>query len=282
MEIDSNKLIPYGRQMIVSVTGTQLLNSDRSFLETVRPGGIILFSENVDRESQLNRLISDIKTAAGQDTFIAVDYEGGMVNRFRKIIGDVPAMGDHQDLVAFGRQSGELLGRFGVDVNFAPVVDLNRGNSRNGLLGRTLGQDANTVIERAAAYLEGLESTGIVGCLKHYPGLGPTTPDSHFDLPVLSEIAQEDEQPFRELARPNRWVMMAHVKIAGYRDISTYSQPLLSRLKSFHSGSLVSDDLGMKALPNVPLHEKIERTLSVGMDYALVRLRCLETGKVWI
>ncbi len=264
--------MPFGEQLIVSVQGPVLMESDRNLLKAVHPLGIILFSENIEGEQQLNTLISDIKNAAGSDTLIAVDFEGGMVNRFRKIIGDVPAMGDHQDLVAFGRESGHMLKRFMVDVNFAPVLDLDRGNTKNGLLGRTLGQDAKTVTKRAGAYLEGLESTGIVGCLKHYPGLGPTTPDSHFDLPVLSEIASEDERPFRELATPNRWIMVAHVKIGGYREISTYSQPLLSRLKSFHSGPIVSDDLGMKALPDVPLHEKVRNTLSAGMDYALVRL----------
>ncbi|NOY23383.1 MAG: glycoside hydrolase family 3 protein [Acidobacteria bacterium] len=276
MEIDAKKLIPFGEQLIVSVNGPKLTEADRHLLATVRPGGIILFSENIDGEGQLGKLISDIKGAAGPETVIAVDFEGGMVNRFRRIIGiigDVAAMSDHEDLAEFGRESGHMLKRFGVDVNFAPVVDIDRGNRRNGLFGRTLGQDATTVIECASAYLEGLESSGVTGCLKHYPGLGPTTPDSHFGLPLLPEVAMEDEIPFRELANTSRWIMVAHVKITGYRDISTYSKPLLDRLRSFHSGSIVSDDLGMKALPDVPLHEKVEKTLSAGMDYALVRLR---------
>ena len=273
MEIDTKKLVPFGEHLIVSVNGPKLTKQDGDFLKEVRPRGVILFSENIEGEHQLGALISEIIGAAGRDTLIAVDFEGGLVNRFRRIIGDVPAMADHGDLTAFGRESGRMLKRFGVDVNFAPVVDIDRGNDRNGLFGRTLGQDPDTVIERAAAYLEGLESTGITGCLKHYPGLGPTKPDSHFDLPVLSEISVEDERPFRKLTGPDRWTMVAHVKITGFHEISTYSKPFLDRVKSFHSDFIVSDDLGMNALPDVPLHEKVEKTLSAGMDLALVRLR---------
>lgn len=264
--------MPFGEQLIVSVQGPVLMESDLNLLKAVHPLGIILFSENIEGEHQLYTLISDIKSAAGSDTLIAVDFEGGMVNRFRRIIGEVGAMGEQNDLTRFGRESGHMLKRFKVDVNFAPVVDLDRGNKKNGLLGRTLGQDPDTVVARAAAFLKGLESTGITGCLKHYPGLGPTEPDSHFGLPLLPEITSEDERPFRELAAPNRWIMVAHVKIGGYREISTYSKPLLSRVKSFHPGPIVSDDLGMKALPDAPLHEKVEKTLSAGMDIALVRL----------
>lgn len=273
MEIDTKKLIPFGKQLIVSINGSELTKQDGRFLKEVRPRGVILFSENIEGEHQLGTLISDIRGAAGTDTLISVDFEGGMVNRFRRIIGEIPAMGEHGDLSEFGRESGHMLKRFEVEVNFAPVVDLDRGNKRNGLLGRTLGQDPDTVIERGAAYLEGLESTGVVGCLKHYPGLGPTTPDSHFDLPLLSEISMEDERPFRELSSRSRWIMVAHVKVAGFREVSTYSKPILDRVKSFHSGPIVSDDLGMNALPDIPLHEKVEKVFSAGIDLALVRLR---------
>ncbi len=273
MQINPDKLLPFAPRLIVSVQGSSLNRADRLFLEMVSPRGLILFSDNIQSEIQLRTLISEIKAAAGRDMLIAVDFEGGAVNRFRRIIGDVPSMAEQESPAEFGRESGHLLKRFQVDVNFAPVVDLDRGNRRNGLFGRTLGTDAKTVIEKAAAYLEGLESTGVIGCLKHYPGLGPTTPDSHFDLPVLPGISPEDERPFRVLSTSRRWIMVAHVKIDGFREISTYSSSLLDRIKSFHSGPIVSDDLGMNALPDWPLHEKVERTLDAGMDFALVRLR---------
>ncbi|RLE19284.1 MAG: hypothetical protein DRJ14_01205 [Acidobacteria bacterium] len=273
MQPNASKLLPFADRLIVSVSGPVLNEADRHFLEQVRPFGIILFSENIGGEHQLAALISEIKAAAGSDTRIAVDFEGGQVNRFREIIGDIPAMGEQDDLAAFGRESGLLLKRFGVDINFAPVVDLDRGNRGNGLFGRTLGKDPETVIELAGAYLKGLESTGVTGCLKHYPGLGPTTPDSHFGLPVVTKISTEDEAPFRALSTPRRWVMVAHVKIAGFREISTYSKAFLEHLKSFHSGPVVSDDLGMKALPDAPLHVKVEQALTAGMDFALARIR---------
>jgi len=265
--------MPFADHLIVSVSKTTLNKQDCAFLEQLRPFGIILFSENIDNEQQLAALISDIKASAGTNTRIAVDYEGGQVNRFRKIIGDVPAMGDQNNLKTFGRESGLMLKRFGVDINFAPVVDLDRGNRQNGLFGRTLGNNPNTVISRAEKYLDGLESTGITACLKHYPGLGPTVPDSHFGLPALPEILPEDEAPFRALAAPKRWIMAAHIKIEGFREISTYSKAFVKRLKSFHPGPVVSDDLSMKALPPAPLHKKVRQALDAGFDFALVRIR---------
>ncbi len=273
MEIDLSKLIPFANQLIVSVSGITLNKENREFLGQLRPFGIILFSENIENEQQLVVLISEIKASAGPDTRIAVDHEGGQVNRFRKIIGDVPAMGDQNNLKRFGRESGLMLKRFGVDINFAPVVDLDYGHRGNGLAGRTLGKDAESVISRAEEYLDGLESTGITACLKHYPGLGPTVPDSHFGLPALPEILPEDESPFRALAAPKRWVMAAHVKIKGFREISTYSKAFIKRLKSFHPGPVVSDDLSMKALPTAPLHKKVHQALDAGFDFALVRIR---------
>lgn len=274
MELDLNRLAGLGPHMIVSINGPDLSPSGRRLLETVQPFGVILFADNIQSEEQLNSLLTAIRNASPQVRFM-VDFEGGVVNRFKTITGPVAAAREQSDLTAFGKWSAELLRRFDIAVNFAPVVDLDHGNRGNGLDGRYLGSDPGTVVENARQYLSGLENTGVTGCIKHYPGLGPTLPDSHFGLPELGNLDPMDELPFQKLAAPGRWIMCAHVRIVGYPDISTYSSQLISRVRSFHGGPIVTDDLSMGALPDEPLHQKVERVLEAGMDYALVRIRNL-------
>jgi len=235
MELDLNRLAEMGPHLILSVNGPVLTEAGRILLETVQPFGLILFADNIETEDQLKQLATDIRAVHPHVQFM-VDFEGGVVNRFKALTGPVAAPADQSDLKAFGRWSGELLSRFDIAVNFAPVVDLDRGNRGNGLDGRYLGNRPEIIVKHAGQYLSGLESTGVTGCIKHYPGLGPTTPDSHFGLPELTGIDPEDELPFRQLAAPGRWIMCAHVRIAGYPEISTYSPQLISRIRFFHGG----------------------------------------------
>ena len=272
MDICLDSLVPYGPRLILSVSGLTLTADDRNILEQVQPAGITLFSENVDNREQLTALLAEIRDVVHDIQFL-VDFEGGMVNRFRKITGPVPPPCEQPDLHAFGNWSGDFLRELGIDVNLAPVLDLDRGNQGNGLDGRYLGDSPDTIVERAGQYLAGLEEAGCTGCLKHYPGLGPTVPDSHFGLPELAHILAEDEAPFRQLASPRRWIMMAHVKISGHTEISTYSSKLVDRIRSFHTGLIVTDDLSMGALPDQPLADRVARTLDAGVDFALVRLK---------
>lgn len=272
MLIQPELLTHYGPQLILSVSGTDLSDGDRQLLQQLQPAGITIFSENVASEDQFQRLTRAIRDIV-PDILFLVDFEGGMVNRFRKLTGPLPPPSEQADLWEFGRWSGDYLRGLGVDVNLAPVVDLDHGVRGNGLDGRYLGGDPDAVVSAATAYLDGLEESGCTGCLKHYPGLGATIPDSHFGLPELDGINHNDELPFRRLASPRRWLMMAHVQIRGFADISTYSHQLVDRIRTFHSGLIVSDDLSMGALPDEPLETRVERTLNAGVDYALVRLK---------
>lgn len=272
MDICMDTLAPFGPQLILSVSGLTLTTDDRKLLEQVQPAGITLFSENVENRDQLATLMAEIREVIHDIQFL-VDFEGGMVNRFRKLTGPVPAPIEQTDLREFGMWSGTFLRELGIDVNLAPVLDLDKGNRGNGLDGRYLGDSPETVVERAGQYLDGLEETGCTACLKHYPGLGGTAPDSHFGLPELDLILAEDEAPFQQLASPRRWVMMAHVQINGYTEISTYSAKLVDRIRSFHTGLIVTDDLSMGALPDQPLADRVARTLDAGVDFALVRLK---------
>ncbi|BBB33328.1 beta-N-acetylhexosaminidase [Thermotomaculum hydrothermale] len=255
-------------EIIVSFNETEYSENLEKYIEKIKPYGLIFFSKNIKSKIQLKSLVSSIKNNF-PSIKLAIDLEGGLVNRFRKIEGDIPLPENKEKFLEFGKRIGFLLNYYGFDIDFAPVVDIDRGVKGNGLDGRYLGKSVDEVIEKASDFLEGLESEGITGCLKHYIGLSYAKIDSHFGLPEIEEIKEEDELPFRVLSKKNRLIMFAHIKIKGY-GISTYSKKLVNRVKSFHKGKIVTDDLGMKALPVEKLTKKIEKVSLAGFDFAIV------------
>jgi len=256
---------------IVSVKCTVLDNETASWLVNNKPYGIILFKENIENTTQLKNLIEDIKSLYSPAPLFSVDFEGGNVNRLSDITGSLQPPLKQKDLKEFGKYSGELLKNLGIDINFAPVVDINFGIKGNGLDSRYFGASVEEIVENAQNYLEGLESQGVIGCLKHYPGLGKIQPDTHFSLSKIKDVESEQEKPFKLLSTENRMIMVAHLFIENYGEITTYSKRLIERIKSFHKGKIITDDLSMKALPENNDYEKIEKSLNAGFDLALIR-----------
>ncbi len=255
-------------RIIVSFNATDYSEKLENYISSLNPYGLIFFSKNIQSKKQLKDLTSSIKRNFPQ-LQLAIDMEGGLVNRFRKIESDLPLPEKPRDFVVFGKKIGSLLKFYNFDIDFAPVVDIDRGLKGNGLDGRYLGKTAEEVIEKAGYFLEGLESEGVTGCLKHYIGLSYASTDSHFGLPEIENISEEDELPFKVLSNKNRMIMFAHIKIKGY-GISTFSKKLFERVKSFHKGLTISDDLGMKALGDLSLKEKLDKTLTSGFDLAII------------
>ncbi len=255
-------------RIIVSFNATYYSEKLENYINSLKPYGLILFSKNIKLKSQLKNLTSSIKRNFPY-LKLAVDMEGGLVNRLRKIEGDLSLPEKPRDFLEFGKKIGSILKYYNFDIDFAPVVDIDRGLKGNGLDGRYLGKTAEEVIEKAGYFLEGLESEGIKGCLKHYIGLSYASTDSHFGLPEIEVIHEEDELPFKVLSNENRLIMFAHIKIKGY-GISTCSKSLVERVRSFHKGLTISDDLGMKALGDLSLKEKLNKTLNAGFDFAII------------
>ncbi len=255
-------------RIIVSFNASEYSEKLENYIDSLKPYGLILFSKNIESKSQLKSLTLSIKKNFPH-LKLAIDMEGGLVNRLRKIEGDLPLPENAKDFLEVGKKIGSILKYYNFDIDFAPVVDIDRGLKGNGLNGRYLGKTAEEVIEKAGYFLDGLESEGITGCLKHYIGLSYAPTDSHFGLPEIDGINEEDELPFKELSNKNRLIMFAHIKIKGY-GISTFSKSLVQRVKSFHNGLTISDDLGMKALGNMSLKEKLNKTLTAGFDLAII------------
>jgi beta-N-acetylhexosaminidase len=266
--------------VIVGVPGKELEPETEALLRELRPGGVILFRRNVESAEQLGALVAAIRRAA-PGTLLYCDAEGGRVDRLAGIVGPAPAgaaLGRAAPELArrAGRWVGESLRLFGFDVDFAPVVDLDHGEADNALDGRYLGRSPAEVVPRARAFLEGLHEAGVGGCVKHFPGLGPSRGDTHFETGLVEQEAEAlgpDLEPFARLADLAGSVMVAHAVFPGLdpeRRPASLSRPIASLLlrgRLGFTGVAVADDLEMQALdPWGDLAERSAAALAAGCD----------------
>ncbi|MCB1052910.1 MAG: glycoside hydrolase family 3 protein [Acidobacteria bacterium] len=263
------------------IVGFQGLEPDWVWLERVRPAGVILFTRNFQDLEQLRKLTLDLHRF-DPHLFIVIDQEGGRVNRLKTLLGEFPGPPSmHTPEIARqnGYVMGQLLRSLAIDFNFAPVIDLNYGNPGNALDLRYLGSDPEEVALKAVAYVKGLRKAGIEGCLKHFPGLGSTIPDSHFHLPTLelpeSQWQQQEAKVYQrcaQLGMHNVPIMVGHCTIPFWdQEIATLSGHTAKAAQALgHQGMLISDDFEMKALDQTRLPELTLQALENGLDLVIV------------
>ena len=277
--------------VMLDIEGRQLNESDRRRLCHPLTGGVILFSRNYESPRQLEELTCEIHALRSPPLLVAVDHEGGRVQRFREGFTRLPPMralgavwDEHpQRAKHLARDAGYVLAAelraHGIDLSFTPVLDLDFGNSA--VIGdRAFHSQPNAVIELAGALIEGLALAGMAACGKHFPGHGFIAADSHTDIPVdtrsFAQIEAADLIPFRELvAHGLSSVMPAHViypdvddRPAGFSKI-WLSQILRSQMK--FQGVIFSDDLSMEgARVAGDIVARAEAALDAGCDMVLV------------
>jgi beta-N-acetylhexosaminidase len=250
------------------------------------PGGVVLFARNFDPDpetgpSRCHALIRDLQGQWGADIplAVAIDQEGGPVSRLKVWVGETPSFrriwssSGTAGAEAWGRLWGEGLGLLGFNVNFAPLADLYDGIPGTGLGERRASEDPREAADAAEAFLRGLESQGVLGCLKHFPGLGGTRVDSHHALPELLDplVVERGLEPFRRLANPARLVMVAHVR-------TPWSGDLPASLHRGHAagnpwgiqGAWITDDLEMGGCGAWPWPDRIRLALEAGHQALLV------------
>lgn len=269
-----------GAFLVVGLPGPGLGAEERRILAELRPYGVILFGRNVEGAEQVRDLKAEIRDAS-PESLLFVDAEGGRVDRLAPIAGPAPSGADlaaapPELALRAGRWVGHGLRALGFDADFAPVVDLDRGLAGNGLEGRYLGSRPAAVIARARAFLTGLRSAGVGGCVKHFPGLGGGGEDTHHRgtrvLLPAAELA-DDLAPFEELAEEAGAVMIGHAVYPALdpqalpADLSPAIAGNVLRRNLGFAGVAFSDDLEMEALAGFgSLARRAERAFAAGCD----------------
>ncbi len=276
-----------GQILFIGFDGTTLDTATRSLLTRVKPGGIILFRRNIVEPRQTLDLVAELHALYDPAPIVGVDEEGGQVSRLQIIAPSLPPMAEiaarkNHRMRALASTQGRILASLGFDIDFAPVVDLCRTDAPNGIGDRSFGQDPQLAIELAGAYLDGLADAGVAGCLKHFPGLGPTLFDSHHHLPTVQKEAAafltEDVQPYRALHQRAAVIMVGHGHypfLAGDNPIAaSLSKEVASdllRRDVGYAGLALADDLEMKAVSaRITWSELAPRAVAAGCDMVLV------------
>jgi beta-N-acetylhexosaminidase len=275
-----------GAVLCTGIPGTGLDAELTRALDRLRPSGIILFRRNYESVAQLRKLTRELH-ALPSSPLVCIDHEGGSVMRLGSPFTQFPparaiaATGDPDMAYAVGRAMARELASAGIDLSYAPVLDVS-SNPRNPIIGeRAFGTDAETVVAYALPFMRGLHEGGVVSCGKHFPGHGDTDRDSHLELPVvrrsLEEIEAVELAPFRAaVAARIPALMTAHVVYPALdeHNPATLSarilEDLLRREMGF-TGVLVSDDLQMRAVSaRTSLADAAVRSLQAGVDWLLI------------
>ncbi|HEV2467803.1 MAG TPA: beta-N-acetylhexosaminidase [Candidatus Sulfotelmatobacter sp.] len=283
-----------GQLLIMGFDGTEMSSSLASLLARIQPAGVILFARNIKTPEQTWRLLRDCRECVRSPLFTCVDLEGGTVDRFRDVLepapsaADVFATGDRRMFRKHGRVIGENCRALGFNVDFAPVLDLAFAASRSVMGSRAVSADPRQASRYAREFLAGLKDSGVLGCGKHFPGLGEGNLDSHHELPVieksLKKMWAEDLLPYRTLRRQLPMVMVSH---AAYPKVTREKIPAsLSKVwitdvlkkKIGYKNLIVSDDLEMGGvLSAASVGDAAVEFVRAGGDLCLV---CHREGRV--
>ena len=276
-----------GQLMIVGFDEIEMTPPLASLLRRLQPAGVILFARNIKSPEQTWRLLRECQKCVEAPLFTCVDLEGGTVDRFRDVLGASPsaaevfAVDDPPLFRCHGKVIGENCRALGFNVDFAPVLDLAFPASQSVMGSRAVSPDPERTAGYAREFLAGLLSARVLGCGKHFPGLGEGKLDSHHELPVIEKaikrLWEEDLVPYRMLARQLPMVMVSH---AAYPQVAKSKTPAslskvwitdILRKRIGYRGLIVSDDLEMGGvLSAAPVGEAAVEFVLAGGDVCLV------------
>lgn len=305
MQLESLLSLPLEQQVgqffYIGLPGTKLDDEARALIQEVQPGGVIIFGRNVESPQQLRDLLDGVRELLPTNPLLGIDQEGGLVDRLRKISTPMPSartIREHGDLAGarmLGRITGEALRLLGFNMNFAPVMSImtdERDLLSNGLYSRSFGRSPGEVLGYTTVYLRGLQETGIVGCLKHFPGIGAGEVDSHEQMPMVSlthdDLMAQDLAPYIELFQRKddrvRCVMVSHggfpnidiIKgvTGGLLEPASLSRNIVTNLlrgELAYQHLVVTDDLEMGAIAkHCEIEAAVVRAFLAGNDMMLI------------
>jgi beta-N-acetylhexosaminidase len=275
-----------GSLLVVGLSGTELTGLERAWLKLVRPSGIILFRRNIAETGQTRSLLSESTSYCQNFNLRCVDIEGGTVDRLRDAVAPMPsAQAVAQAAIRTGkpalmRRHGELIARealaFGFNTTLAPVLDLALPESAAVMGTRAASPNPLDAVAYVRNFLAGLAAQGVVGCGKHFPGLGGGTLDSHLETPAIerswAELWGEDLVPYRQLARVLPMVMVNHASYPKTRGgdcpatASAYWITAVLKKRIGYKGLIFSDDMEMGGILKAsPIEEAVVLSVRAGI-----------------
>ncbi|MDQ0194371.1 beta-N-acetylhexosaminidase [Paenibacillus wynnii] len=279
-----------GQMLLVGIEGTSLDESAKRMISEDKVGGIILYADNISNLQGMVKLINNLKKTNFDNSaplFVSVDQEGGKVSRMPKEFVSIPSnrkVGDTNN-ANLAYTMGELLGRelslTGFNMNFAPVLDIN-SNSQNPIIGdRSFGSSSARATKMGLAEVKGLRSENMIPVVKHYPGHGDTSVDSHLELPVVNKTAQQLAElewiPFQAAIKDKiEAVMVAHIlfpKLDPDKPASLSKIIIGEHLRGNmgYKGVVITDDLTMGAIvKHFNLGTAAIDTIKAGSDILLI------------
>jgi beta-N-acetylhexosaminidase len=276
-----------GQLLIIGFDGTEMSPRLASLLVKIQPAGVILFARNIQGVEQTHTLLRECQRCVATPLFTCVDLEGGTVDRFRDVLGAAPspaevfATGSRALFRKHGHVIGENCRALGFNVDFAPVLDLAHEASRKVMSSRAVSNDPKQVVVYAREFLRGLGDSGVLGCGKHFPGLGEATLDTHHELPsvekTLRKLWEQDLVPYRVMRRELPMVMVSH---AAFPAVTKEGIPAslskkwitdVLRKKIGYRGLVCSDDLEMGGvLAAAPIEDSAIGHIRAGGDLELI------------
>jgi beta-N-acetylhexosaminidase len=277
-----------GQRLMVGFDGLTMNDTLRHYIAQIKVGGLILFARNIAAPDQIRELCAAAQTFAldcGQPPlFIAIDQEGGVVSRlkppFSQFAGN-PHMRSTDDAIDFARITARELGRIGVNMNMAPVLDVLPPKGASVMQDRSFGRDPDHVSRMGTAVIRHLQDQNIMAVAKHFPGIGRTVLDSHEDLPDLDTdahcLADVDGVPFQAAVDCGvAGIMLSHIR---YRALDPRWPASLSpaiaegilRRRMAYDGLVLTDDLDMGAIvKHHPLPTIVRQCLAASVDILLI------------
>ena len=276
-----------GQLLIIGFEPAEMTAGLRALLAQVQPAGVILFARNITSGEQTYRLLKHCRQCVSTPLFTCVDLEGGRVDRFRNMLGPTPAAAeafatrDRRAFRSHGKLIGEACRALGFNLDFAPVLDLALEASRKVMSSRSVAADPKQVIRYAREFLGGLGESGVIGCGKHFPGLGEADLDTHHELPSVKKsfanMWREDIVPYRTLRRELPMVLIGHASypaVTGDAAPASLSRKWITgilRSKIGYGGLVVSDDMEMGGvLQAASIGEAAVEFVRAGGDLCLV------------
>ncbi len=281
-----------GQMLIVYYRTSEADSNLVNILNEVKPGGFILFGENFESYEQAKKMIDTINSTSDIPMFMSVDQEGGRVQRIKNLsdanvtiipsMNRVGNMNDEKLSYDVGRVVGEELRVFGINMDFAPVLDI-YSNVDNTVIGnRSFGNTSEIVTKMGLSFAKGLQSTGVIPVYKHFPGHGDTSEDSHYTLPVITKTKEQLEEleliPFKEAIKNNaKVIMIGHLavpNITGDNTPASLSKKVINdwlKEELGYKGLVITDALNMGALTNDYSKKEIYvNAINAGVDLLLM------------